>query len=185
RRYIKPHMRICNTIQTNGVLLDDEWCEFLHKHNFLVGLSLDGPQKHHDVYRKDKHGNPTFERVMQGARLLRKYKVDFNIMTAVHAANVRYPLEVYRYLRDEGGAQYIQFIPIVEIEKNKGGGNVQSAGVRSVGAKQYGKFLITIFDEWIRNDVGRIFVQSFDVALASWVGAPPGPCIFSPECGVA
>jgi uncharacterized protein len=185
RRYIKSHMRIRNTFQTNGVLLDDEWCEFLHKHNFLVGLSLDGPQKNHDVYRKDKHGNPTFERVIQGARLLRKYKVDFNVLTAVHAANVRYPLEVYCYLRDEAGAQYIQFIPIVEIEKNKGGRNVQSASVRSVGAKLYGRFLITIFDEWIRNDVGRIFVQSFDVALGNWIGAPPSLCIFSPECGLA
>ncbi len=185
RRYIKSNMRIRNTFQTNGVLLDDEWCEFLHKHNFLVGLSLDGPQKNHDVYRKDKQGNPTFERVIQGARLLRKYKVDFNVLTAVHAANVRYPLEVYCYLRDEAGAQYIQFIPIVEIDKNKGGGNVQSASVRSVDAKLYGRFLITIFDEWIRHDVGRIFVQSFDVALGNWVGVPSSLCIFSPECGLA
>ena len=117
KKYQTPHMKVQNTFQTNGVLLDNEWCEFFHKHDFLVGLSLDGPQKYHDAYRKDKHGSPTFERVLRGARLLAKHRVEFNVLAAVHAANVDYPLEVYRFLRDDIDTQFIQFIPIVEIEK--------------------------------------------------------------------
>jgi uncharacterized protein len=183
KKYQTPHMKIQNTFQTNGVLLDNEWCEFFHKHDFLVGLSLDGPQKYHDAYRKDKHGSPTFERVLRGARLLAKHHVEFNVLTAVHAANVDYPLEVYRFLRDKVGAQFIQFIPIIETKKEMGGHKTYTVSDRSVNAKAYGRFLTTIFDEWVRKDVGCVFIQSFDVALEKWFGAPPSLCIFAPHCG--
>ena len=185
KKYQTPQMKIQNTFQTNGVLLDNEWCDFFHKHDFLVGLSLDGPQKYHDAYRKDKHGSPTFERVLRGAHLLAKHQVDFNVLTAVHAANVDYPLEVYRFLRDKVGTQFIQFIPIIEARKEMEGHKTYTVSGRSANAKSYGRFLATIFDEWVRKDVGRVFIQSFDVALEKWFGAPPSLCIFSPHCGTA
>ncbi len=171
-----------NTLQTNGVLLDDAWCDFFHKHNFLIGLSLDGPQKLHDRYRKDKKTNPTFKRVIRGVDYLKKNRVDFNVLTTVHAANAPYPLEVYHFLRDEVGAQYIQFIPIVEFKKQYWEKKEKVVTDRSVAPKQYGLFLKTVFDEWVSRDVGRVFVQLFDVALEKWVGMPSGLCIFSPTC---
>lgn len=185
RKYQKPYMKIQNTFQTNGVLLDDEWCEFFRRHGFLVGLSLDGPQQMHDAYRKDKQGNPSFERVRRGLNYLKQHNVDFNVLTTVHASNVDHPLEVYRFLRDEIESRFIQFIPIVEQERISSATHGRIVSDRSVGPKAYGKFLITVFDEWVRCDVGRIFVQSFDVALEKWVGAPPTLCIFAPTCGTA
>jgi len=185
QRYRKPGQHILNALQTNGTTLTDEWCVFLREHGFLVGLSLDGPRKLHDAYRRDKSGRPTFERVMHGLRLLQKHQVEHNILTTVHAANVDYPLEVYRFLRDQARAQFIQFIPIVERDNATGFQEGEKLTERSVSGEQYGRFLIAIFDEWVRNDVGKIFVQIFDVALAAWVGQPPGLCVFDSTCGLA
>jgi uncharacterized protein len=145
---------------------------------FLVGLSLDGPRHVHDVYRVDKGGNPTFDKVMRGLRLLQKHRVDVNVLTTVHGANGGRPLDVYRFLRDEAGAEFIQFIPIVE----RDGSGVTE---RSVGGKQFGDFLIAVFDEWRRRDIGRVFVQMFDVTLASFMGLPSPLCIFAETCGSA
>ena len=177
-KHRKPGMRVVNALQTNGTLLDDAWCRFFREHDFLVGLSLDGPREAHDAYRADKGGRPTFDRVMTGLALLREHGVEFNILATVHAANADRPIEVYRFLRDEVDARFIQFIPIVQRE----GGGVSA---RSVVAEQFGRFLIAVFDEWVRRDVGRVFVQIFDVALAAWVGAPPGLCVFDETCGNA
>ncbi|MBI4164566.1 MAG: anaerobic sulfatase maturase [Acidobacteria bacterium] len=188
KRFREPGTKVLNTMQTNGVLLNEEWCEFLCENNFLVGLSLDGPREMHDAYRVDKGGQPTFHKVLRSARLMQKHKVDFNILTTVHAANGEHPLEVYRFLRDEVGTQFIQLIPIVERINERGEvGNQEGSRVtdRSVKPDQWGRFLITIFDEWLRRDVGKVFVQMFDAALASWVGAPPAMCIFSETCGDA
>jgi uncharacterized protein len=203
RKYLKPGMTIQNTMQTNGVSLDDEWCEFFREHNFLIGLSLDGPREMHDAYRVDKGGNPTFDRVMRGARLMQRHKVEFNILTTVNAANAGHPVEVYRFLRDEVGTKFIQFIPIVEratpeniARANEGWGDARTdrplylqegslVTERSVEPEQWGRFLTGVFDEWIKRDVGTVFVQMFDAALASWVGAPPAMCIFSETCGNA
>jgi uncharacterized protein len=144
-----------------------------------VGLSLDGPRDIHDAYRVDKSGKPTFDRILRAAKLLRRHKVDFNILTTVHAANGDRPLEVYRFFRDILGAEFIQFIPIVE--RNETG----MVTDWSVGPKQYGRFLISIFDEWIRRDVGKVFVQIFDASLAAWTGASQSICILSETCGTA
>ena len=185
RKYGKAGTTIRNTMQTNGVLLDDEWCQFFRQNQFLIGLSLDGPREVHDAYRVDRRGNPTFDRVMRGLRLLRQHKVDFNILGTVHAANGDHPLEVYRFLKGEAGAQFIQFIPIVERENDNGFQEGNTVTDRSVDAEQYGRFMSQVFDEWVRQDVGRVFVQLFDVSLAAWVGAPPALCVFSPTCGNA
>ena len=189
-----------NAFQTNGVLLDDEWGEFLAKNNFLVGISIDGPAPLHDAYRVDKGGKATFERVMAGLTMLKKHGVEFNTLTTVHRKNSRAPLEVYRFLRSVGSG-YIQFIPIVErdapdnsieglwlapppddVDSGNNGPLVTEWSVRPI---DYGDFLCRIFDEWVRNDVGKIFVQQFDAALANWVGEPAGVCIFSENCGKA
>lgn len=185
QQYRKPGMRIHNAFQTNGVLLDDDWCRFFHQHNFLIGLSVDGPKPIHDAYRVDKGGRPTFDRVMAGLALLKKHKVEFNILTTVHAANADHGVEVYRCLRDEVGTQFMQFIPIVERDNETGYQEGDEVTDRSLTAEQYGHFLITIFDEWVRRDVGRVFVQIFDVALAAWAGERPGLCIFEETCGLA
>lgn len=188
RAYQKPGTTIQNTMQTNGTLLTDEWCEFFREHNFLIGLSLDGPPAMHDAYRKDKGGHATSEKVLRAARLLRQHQVEFNILTTVNAANADHPLEVYRFLRDEVGTSFLQFIPIVErVNSNGRTGFQQGCTVteRSITAEQWGRFLIAVFDEWVRHDVGRVFVQMFDAALASWVGVPPALCIFSETCGNA
>jgi len=188
KKYQKPGTTILNTMQTNGVLVDEEWCEFFRANNFLIGLSLDGPREMHDAYRVDKGGQPTFDRVMRAARLMQRHKVEFNILTTVNAANGDYPREVYRFLRDDVGTKFIQLIPIVERVNDRGEvGNQEGSKVtdRSVGSEQWGRFLIDIFDEWVRRDVGQIFVQMFDAALASWVGVPPAICIFAETCGNA
>jgi uncharacterized protein len=183
-KYRPPWMHITNTLQTNAIQLDDTWCAFFAEHSFLIGVSLDGVQKQHDAYRVDKGGKPTFERVMAGISLLKKHGVQFNILTCVHAANVDCPLEIYRFMRDEVKAQFIQFIPIVERDKT---GYQEGDAVTnlSVTATQYGDFLCTIFDEWVRHDVGQVFVQIFDVALAVWTGHNAGLCVFEETCGTA
>lgn len=189
RRFRRPGMHIANTIQTNGTLLDDEWGRFLRANGFLVGLSLDGPRDMHNVYRRDGAGEPTFERVMAGLSVLKRHRVDFNILTCVHAANAEHPTEVYQFLRGEangpGGGQFIQFIPVVGQDLRATGIGDERLASHSVSGRQYGDFLITIFDEWVRHDVGRVFVQVFDVALASWTGQAPGLCVFEPTCGLA
>ena len=182
-KYKKTGTAIQNSLQTNGTLLDDEWCAFFREHGFLIGISIDGPRTLHNAYRVDKGGNPTFDRVMRGFELLKKHNVDFNILCTVHAANCSQPLQTYRFFRDELGAQFIQFIPIVERDNETGFQEGNTTTNRSVNAEQYGKFLISIFDEWVRRDVGRVYVQIFDVALGMWAGAPPSLCIFSPTCG--
>jgi len=180
KEYCTPGMAIQNTIQTNGTLLDDEWCEFFRTNRFLVGISIDGPQELHDACRTDPTGKGTHERVIMGLDLLKKHHVDFNILCTVNAVNGDHPLEVYRFLRDEAGARFIQFIPVVERDCQTG-----KVTPLSVGPEQYGTFLSEVFDEWVQHDVGTVFVQHFDTALANWYGEPHGICVFSPTCGGA
>jgi uncharacterized protein len=182
-KHKKPGMHIYNTIQTNGILLDDEWCQFFRENNFLVGISIDGPKEFHDAYRKDKKGNSTFDRVMQSIRLMQEFRVEFNILSTVNRINADYPLEVYRFFKDIG-AQFIQFIPIVELGSEDLDGNIKVSD-ESVLPEQYGDFLIAVFDEWVKKDVGKIYVQIFDAALASWFNYPPSVCLFAPTCGTA
>jgi len=184
KKYAKPGTRIENTFQTNGILLDDDWCRFFHDNNFLVGLSMDGPAELHDTYRRDRRGRGTFARVFRAARLLQKHRVDFNILCAVNSTNADHPLEVYRFFRDELGAPYIQFIPIVERENETGFQEGNTVTDRSVRPEQWGRFLIEIFDEWVRRDVGRTFVLNFDWALAGWLNMAGTVCIFAPTCGL-
>ena len=192
-----------HAIQTNGTLLDAEWCAFFREHGFLVGLSMDGPPELHDAYRVDKGGKPTHARVLAAARLMAAEGVEFNVLTTVHAANAGRPLDVYRYLRDVVGARYLQLIPIVERatpegidDANAGWGTgtrrrplyVLDGGLvteRSVTADAWGRFLTAVFDEWVRRDVGTVFVQMFDAALASWLGLPSSLCIVAETCGTA
>ena len=206
--YVEKHKRpdqiVSYTMQTNGTLLDDEWCAFFKEHNFLIGLSVDGPREIHNTYRRDKGGRGSFDRVMRGYEYLRAHGVDTNILCTVHAANGDHPLEVYRFFRDELGAHFIQFIPIVERATaetlppaNKGWGQdgVRERALytqeghmvthRSIKPKQYGNYLIEIFEEWARRDVGSVYVQLFDVSLANWVGAPAGICVYQETCGQA
>jgi uncharacterized protein len=185
KQCLQPGRAIENTLQTNGILLDDEWCKFLHENGFLVGLSLDGPRDLHDVYRRDKGGNPTFDRVVAAVRLMQEHKVEFNILCTVNAVNSRQPLEVYRFFRDELGARYLQFIPIVE--RDNASGNQEGSAVtgRSVPAEAYGMFLNTIFDEWVKRDVGTMFVPFFDAVLASYVYGESSVCVLRPTCGEA
>jgi len=185
QKYARPGQRIENALQTNGTLLDDEWCKFFAENRFLIGISLDGPREAHDFYRKDKGGAPTFDRVLRAVQLLKNHKVDFNILTCVSASNVDRPLDVYHFLRDEIGAEYIQFIPIVERENATGFQEGTALTSRSITGEQYGRFLISIFDEWVRRDVGKVFVQMFDTALGRWLGAPGGLCVFQETCGLA
>lgn len=183
-KYKKPGTRIENTFQTNGILLDDAWCRFFRERNFLVGLSIDGPEELHDVYRKDKGGMGTFDRVLRAARLLQKHKVEFNILCTVNSKNSKHPLRVYRFFREELGARYIQFIPIVERDNDTGNQEGVNVTERSVHPDQFGRFLIEIFDEWVRKDVGTMFVLNFDGALAGWLGMAGTVCIFGPTCGL-
>jgi uncharacterized protein len=180
-KYRRPGMRVLNSFQTNATLLNDEWGAFLGQNRFLVGVSLDGPRELHDAYRVDKGGKPTFERVLAGIDCLKKWQVEFNILACVNNLTARKPLEVYRFLRDTVQAEFIQFIPIVERDPNR----PEGVSPRSVSARDYGYFLSTLFDEWVRRDVGRVFVQIFDAALAAWSGNHPGLCIFEETCGAA
>jgi uncharacterized protein len=184
-RYRRPGMTLHNTFQTNGTLLDDDWCAFFKEHDILVGLSLDGPERLHDAYRVNKGGQGTFKGVMRGLELLKKHGVAFNILTTLHAANAPYPLEVYRFLRDEVRAAFMQFIPIVERDNASGFQQGGAVTDRSVTGEQYGVFMKAVFDAWVRRDVGRVYVQLFDVALSAWVGLSPGLCVFEKTCGSA
>jgi uncharacterized protein len=202
-KHKKPGQQVQYTIQTNGTKIDDEWADFFKQHNFLVGLSVDGPKELHDAFRVNKGGQGSFDQVMRGREALVRHGVEVNILCTVHAANADHPVEIYHFFRDELKAQYMQFIPIVEratVETlplaNQGwserpGGErplYKQVGElvteRSVKPEQYGRFLIAIFDEWVRRDVGNVFVQSFDAALANWIGQP-SLCIFQPTCGNA
>jgi uncharacterized protein len=187
---------INNTLQTNGTLLNDAWCQFFAENRFLIGLSIDGPRRLHDTYRVDKGQKPTFDRVMQGLELLKKHRVEFNTLTVVSATNVKHAIEVYDFLR-EVGSGYLQFIPLVERLPAPGGkstgldyaeppepGQAESPVTRwSVPGEAYGDFLISIFDAWVRRDVGKVFVQMFDVSLGIWSGHGPGLCLFLQDCG--
>lgn len=192
--------KITNALQTNGVLLDDEWCAFFTENQFLIGLSVDGPRELHDMYRSDKGQKPTFDRVMRGLEFLKKHQSEFNTLTVVNRVNSQKPTKVYRFLK-EMGSSYIQFIPLVERKpatpsKVLGldfhappppGGHDDYSMVTewSLLPHQYGQFLTTIFDEWVRQDVGRIFVQLFDVALGNWMGLGSSLCVFAERCGAA
>ena len=200
-QFRQPGQTVQHTFQTNGLLLDDEWCAFFKEHGFLVGLSVDGPRELHDTYRVDRRGQGTFDLVMRGWRFLRKHEVDFNILCTVNAANQQHGRTVYRFFRDELGAKWVQFIPIIERATeqtiqiaNKGWS--EQAGKkrllytqtgnrvteRTVGAEQYGRFLVDIFEEWVRHDVGQVYVQLFDVTLEAFFGRHL-LCIHAPTCG--
>jgi len=185
QKYARPGQRVENSFQTNGILLDDTWCGFLKQNNFLVGISLDGPQALHDAFRRDRSGNGSCERVMRGLELLKQHRVKYNLLATLHAANAGRGREVYTFFRDEVGAQFIQFIPIVERASKSGEQKGSRVTERSVSGEQYGEFLIQVFDEWLRRDVGRVFVQTFDVALGRWLGVPGGICVFEETCGLA
>ncbi|MBC8873427.1 MAG: anaerobic sulfatase maturase [Planctomycetes bacterium] len=180
RKLVPANKRIQNTIQTNGVLLDDRWCEFLRANRFLVGLSIDGPAELHDRYRRDKQGRPTFEAVLRGLKLLEKHGVEYNLLIAVNRHNGDHGRRVYTYLRDNG-AHFVQFIPIVE--RRAVGTNPVSS--RSVQPEQFGDFLIEVFDEWIHRDVGRVYVQIIEEAVRAWLGLEPALCLFRRQCGRA
>ncbi len=183
REYARPGQRVLNTIQTNGTLLDDDWGAFLRENDFLVGISIDGPRPLHDVYRVDKGGKPTYDRVTRGLDVLRRHNVDWNVLATIHAANGDHGRRVYTFLRDELDATFIQFIPIVErvTEQEQDGDPVTR---RSVGPSQYGRFLIDVFEEWVRRDIGAVYVQMFDTALASFHGQPSGMCVHAETCGL-
>jgi serine-type anaerobic sulfatase-maturating enzyme len=203
-KYAGPGQKVLNTLQTNATLIDDEWASFLAEHHFLVGVSIDGPREMHDAYRVDKGGKPTFDRVLAGLETLQRHGVEWNALTTVNAANGDYGRDVYRFLRDDLGARFIQLIPIVErvtadllVQAEAGWGSrrgerplYQQRGDlvtrRSVGAEQYGRFLIDMFEEWGRHDVGDVFVQMFDTALAHWLGMhQTGMCVHAVTCGDA
>jgi uncharacterized protein len=229
-RYRKPGTTVEYTIQTNGTLIDDSWAAFFKQHNFLVGISIDGPQAMHDAYRVDKGGAPTFDKVMRGLGFLQKHGVETNTLTTLHHANADHPAEVYRFLRDECGSRFQQFIPIIErlpvdpvTQSLRDGSQSPGSSVtlsrrdgsqspghlvtlspwtswrdrplytqqgdfvtdRSITAEEYGRFLIGVFEEWVRRDVGMVYVQMFDVALANWAGEPSGLCVHSKTCGLA
>lgn len=180
-RYRRPGDHFVHTMQTNGTLLDDEWGAFFKQHGFLVGISIDGPPELHDAYRVDKGAHPTFERVLAGVRVLQAHGVDFNVLTTVNRNNGNHPIEVYRFLRDEVGATWMQFIPVVERADADG-----CVSRESVLPAQYGAFLCAIFDEWVRRDVGTVFIPTFEATLANWLRLPSSSmCIFDRTCGGA
>lgn len=185
--------RIDNVIQTNGTLLTDEWCEFFAQNHWLVGISIDGQQPDHDHYRLTAAGKPSWKKVMQGIKLLKKHGVEWNAMAVVNAYNANHPLEFYRFFK-ENGCQFLQFTPIVErLTRHEDGRTLASLADKdeislseaSVAPEQWGYFLCAIFDEWVRKDVGKIFVEIFDCTLANWMGISPGICAYSKECGHA
>jgi len=172
-KYAQGH-HIDNCIQTNGTLLNDEWCEFLHDNNFLVGISIDGPQPLHDAYRRGQRSGSSWHDVMRGIELLKRHGVEWNAMATVNAVNVGHPVAFYRFFR-QIGCEFLQFTPVVESDKPD----------CSITPDQWGRFLCSIYDEWVRQDVGQLFVQLFDAILANWCGEPPGICSMSPTCGQA
>jgi len=191
RRHARPGQRVSHSLQTNGLLIDADWCRFLRENGFLVGLSLDGPRELHDAYRRDMAGRPVFDRAVRAARLMKEQGVEFNILCTVHAANSGRPLDVYRFFRDELGARYLQLIPVVEREEGTGHGEGEGEGAaavlsaRTVEPAAYGRFLIDIFDEWARRDVGTMFVTFFDGVLGAYVNGGSALCALRRECGEA
>jgi uncharacterized protein len=201
-KYRRPDQKLQHTFQTNGLLLDDDWCAFFKENNFLVGLSVDGPRQLHDAYRRDRRGQGTFDLVMRGWRYVRKHGVEFNVLCTVNAANQAHGRTVYRFFRDELGVKWMQFIPIVERASAEtidianqgwsdkpGGGHrllyMQTGSMvteRSVGSEQYGRFLIDIYEDWIRRDIGAVYVQLFDVTLSAYFNRHL-LCIHAPTCG--
>ena len=177
-KYRRKGMKISNAFQTNGILLNNDWAKFFKDNNFLVGISIDGPEKLHNRFRKDHSGVGTFSSVMEGLDALRKYNVDFNTLTAVQSDNGDYPQEVYNFLK-RIGSTFMQFIPIVE-PKGEGG-----VSYRTVSPRQWGNFLNTIFDLWIKQDLGRIFIQYFETIVGIYAGYPSSFCVHSPVCGRA
>lgn len=196
----KDVKEIRNSLQTNGVRLDDAWCEFFKANDFFIGISLDGPQDVHDEYRKDKHDEGTFERVMRGVRLLQKHEVEFNALACVGRETAYRPLDVYQFFKD-AGIKYVQFTPIVERMPDQ---ETEASGLWlatpakldqreentevtpwTVEPEKYGEFLIAIYEEWVRNDVGEMFIMNFEWALTAWLGEPSPICIFSRQCGRA
>jgi len=200
-QYAEPGQQVLHTLQTNGTLLTDEWGEFLKSNDFLIGISIDGPRAMHDAYRVDKGGKPTFDRVIRGLDVLRAHGVDWNVLTTVHAVNGDHGRQVYRFLRDDLGATFIQYIPIIErataetlpVAETGWGHGVRGRPLytqdgtlvthRSVGAEQFGRFMVEVFEEWVRHDIGSVYVQLFDTALANWYGAPGGVCVHAETCG--
>jgi uncharacterized protein len=206
KKYAKPNQRIENDLQTNGVLLNDAWAAFLKENRFLVGLSIDGPRELHDRFRVNKGGAPTFDKVMAAANLLRKYGVRFNTLTCVHRFNASRPLDVYRFLRNELGSTYIQFIPIVQAKdfetaapQNRDQSRLPIVGSPqahpghpnsvvtdwSVDPEEYGYFLSRVFDEWLRKDLGKVLVNHFETLVAQHMGLPSQICIYGEFCGKA
>ena len=189
---------IANSLQTNGTLLTDEWCRFLKRHDFMVGISLDGPEEIHDRYRKDRKGSGTFDRAMRGLRLLQQHKVEYNVLACVARETAVRPLDVYRFLQ-EAGVEFIQFTPVVERRadseaENHGLGLAAPAALDRLGEQgpvtpwtvdpeAYGDFLIAVFEEWVRSDVGRVFVMNFEWALNAWIGNPSPVCVHANQCG--
>lgn len=177
-RYRRPGQRVAWSLQTNGTTLDDAWAGFLRRRGFLVGVSVDGPRALHDRMRRDRRGRPSFDAVLRGVAALARHGVAWNALCALHRANAADPVGLYRFFRDELGARFVQFIPVVE---RAGGG----ASARSLDGESYGRFLCAVLDEWLRRDVGRVFVQDFDEALAAFAGLPAGVCVRAPTCGAA
>lgn len=192
QRHYARGRQIDNCIQTNGTLLTDEWCEFFRENNFLVGVSIDGPQEFHDKYRRTRTGKPSWYDVMRGIRLLQKHGVEWNAMAVVNDYNADYPVEFYRFFK-ELGCKYLQFTPVVERIIQRSDGLTLAPGMQeggevtgfSVSPEQWGHFLCGVYDEWVRHDVGKIFVQTFDATLANWAGVPPSICSLSATCGQA
>jgi len=192
KKYAPERVRVTNALQTNGTLLDDNWGEFLRDNDFLVGISLDGPRNVHDRYRVDRAGRPTFDAVMRGLGILQHHQVEYNVLTAVHRANSGKGKEVYRFLKGLG-IGFIQFIPVVERSDGIGLAGAPQVNMDaesrvtpwSVSPRAYGKFLCDVFDAWFRRDIGKVFVQFFDVQLGLWLGGPSSLCIFAETCGNA
>ena len=180
-----PHQRVHHTLQTNATRIDDAWAAFLARHGFLVGVSLDGPRELHDRYRRDKGGKGSFDDVVRGLAALQRHGVEWNALVTVHAGNAHAPLEVYRFLRDEAGARFVQFIPVVERADARGEQRGAALTDRSVTGRAYGDFLLAVFAEWVARDVGRVFVQAFDELLGKHLDMPGGLCVHQPTCGDA
>jgi len=206
KKYARPGQAVLNDLQTNGTLLDEGWCRFLKENDFLVGLSIDGPEHLHDAFRKAKNGAPTFQEVMRAARLLRRFEVPFNTLACVNRVNAAYPLEVYRFLRDELGSTHIQFTPVVEprgferaappLEGGTGLPGIDDPRARpghpnsivtdwSVDPDDWGRFLCTVFDEWRAYDLGRVLVNQFETLVSQHLGCGPQMCVYSEFCGKA
>lgn len=195
QKYYAAGRQIINAFQTNGTLINEDWCKFFKQHNFLIGISVDGPEEIHNYYRRYNNGGNSWHKVMEGLKLLQEHKVEFNTLTVINNHNAKYPLEVYSFLKSIG-SKYHQYIPIVEQEAADDNfyplslvspdytGNTRITDW-SVTPEQFGDFHIKIFDQWVKKDVGSVFVQIFDVMLANWVKEPGGLCIFDKTCGNA